>query len=73
MLSATSGGVSIVLFVIVICVTVKIISLGLSLIFFYSYGVDKKEKDTQQSGFIRKKEGKWYSRNNTLNTNRYSN
>ena len=58
MLSATSGGVSIVSFVIVICVTVKIISLGLGLIFFYSYGVDKKEKDTQQSGFIRKKEGK---------------
>lgn len=58
MLSATNGGVSIVSFVIVICVTVKIISLGLGLIFFYSYGVDKKEKDTQQSGFIRKKEGK---------------
>ena len=44
MLSATSGGVSIVSFVIVISVTVKVISLGLSLIFCYSYGVDKKEK-----------------------------
>ena len=58
MLSATNGGVSIVSFVIVISVTVKVISLGLSLIFCYSYGVDKKEKDTQQSVFIRKKEGK---------------
>ena len=58
MLSATSGGVSIVSFVFVISMTVKVISLSLGLIFSYSYGVDKKEKDTQQSCFIRKKEGK---------------
>ena len=62
-LSATSGGVSIASFTIVIATPVEITTTSLGFIFSFSNGISKiisktKEKQTQQNCFISKKQTK---------------